>query len=64
MAQDSKEDNITKFTADLEKMLTDLYSEVSEIRNSAQDPMVLNSNSNSEVVISYLDELKKQLASM
>ncbi|KAJ3321819.1 Dynein heavy chain 6, axonemal [Boothiomyces sp. JEL0866] len=61
IAVDTKEDNINKFTVDLEKLLTDLSSEVSEIRNSAQDPMVLNSSSNNDEVIAYLEDLRKQL---
>jgi dynein heavy chain len=61
IAVDSKEDNIVKFTVDLEKLLNDLSSEVSDIRNSAQDPMVLNPSSDSEEVIKYLEELKQQL---
>ena len=61
IALDSREDNIVKFTADLEKLMSDLLSEVSDIRNSAQDPMVLNPSSNCDEVIKYLDELKAQL---
>jgi dynein heavy chain, axonemal len=61
MAQDSKEDSISKFMVELEKLLADLLTEVSEIRNSAQDPMVLNSSSSNDEVISYLVELKNQL---
>ncbi|KAJ3357634.1 Dynein heavy chain 6, axonemal, partial [Kappamyces sp. JEL0680] len=61
IAVDSKEDNIVKFTVDLEKLLTDLSAEVSEIRNSAQDPMVLNPSSNSSEVIKYLESLGLQL---
>jgi dynein heavy chain len=61
IAYDSKDDNISKFTVDLEKMLGDLSAEVSEIRNSAQDPMVLSASSNNDEVIGYLDELKKKL---
>lgn len=61
IAVDTKEDNINKFTGDLEKLLTDLSSEVSEIRNAAQDPMVLNSSSNNDEVIAYLEDLRRQL---
>jgi dynein heavy chain len=61
IAIDSKEENIVKFTLDLEKMTTELFSEVSEIRNSAQDPMVLSADSNSSEVIAYLEDLQQQL---
>lgn len=61
VAVDSREDNIVRFTADLEKLMTDLLSEVAEIRNAAQDPMVLNPSSNCDDVIKYLDGLKTQL---
>lgn len=61
IAIDSKEDNITKFNVDLEKMLNDLLSEISDIRNAAQDPMVLSPSSNSDDVIKYLEELRIQL---
>lgn len=61
VAVDSREDNIVKFTADLEKLMSDLLSEVSDIRNAAQDPMVLNPSSNCDEVIKYLEDLKTQL---
>ncbi|KAI9203256.1 dynein heavy chain and region D6 of dynein motor-domain-containing protein [Polychytrium aggregatum] len=61
MASDTKEENITKFSMDLEKAVSDLMTEVSDIRNRAQDPMVLNSGAKSEVVIAFLEDLRLQL---
>jgi dynein heavy chain len=61
MATDTKDENITKFSAELEKAMGDLMSEVSEIRNKAQDPMVLNSGAKSELVIKFLEDLRTQL---
>ncbi|KAJ3415371.1 Dynein heavy chain 6, axonemal, partial [Chytridiales sp. JEL 0842] len=61
MASDTKEENITKFSGELEKAINDLMNVVSEIRNKAQDPMVLNSGSKNEVVIKFLEDLRSQL---
>ncbi|KAJ3281611.1 Dynein heavy chain 6, axonemal [Borealophlyctis nickersoniae] len=61
MASDTKEENISKFSSELEKALADLMGEVSEIRNRAQDPMVLNPGAKNEMVIKFLDELRAQL---
>jgi dynein heavy chain len=61
IAQESKDDNISKFTTDLDRMLSELFTEVSEIRNSAQDPMVLSASSNNDEVIAYLEQLKDKL---
>ena len=58
---DTKEEQIAKFTVDQEKSLSDLMLEVAEVRNRAQDPMVLNPSSSSESVLSFLDDLKVQL---
>ncbi|KAJ3032226.1 Dynein heavy chain 6, axonemal [Rhizophlyctis rosea] len=58
MATDTKEENIARFSLELEKSLGELMGEVSEIRNRAQDPMVLNPGAKSEMVIKFLDELK------
>ncbi|KAI9363382.1 dynein heavy chain and region D6 of dynein motor-domain-containing protein [Zopfochytrium polystomum] len=61
MGSDTKDDNITKFSAELEKAVIELMSEVSEVRNRAQDPMVLNAGASSEMVIKFLEELRAQL---
>lgn len=37
-------------------------TEVADIRNKAQDPMVLNSGARSDIVIKFLDDLKAQLS--
>ncbi|KAJ3052746.1 Dynein heavy chain 6, axonemal [Rhizophlyctis rosea] len=61
MATDTKEENISRFSGELEKSLGELMGEVSEIRNRAQDPMVLNPGAKSEMVIKFLDDLKSGL---
>ena len=61
IASETKEENISRFSTDLEKMMSDLTGEVAEIRNRAQDPMVLNPSARSEMVIKFLDELLGQL---
>lgn len=61
MASDTKEDNIQKFSLELEKALSDLMAEVAEIRNKAQDPMVLNPGAKAELVLKFLDDLRAQL---
>jgi dynein heavy chain len=61
MAMDTKDDNITRFSQELDKAMSDLFSQVSEVRNKAQDPMVLNPTSDSESVMTYLNGLYDQL---
>ncbi|KAI8907759.1 dynein heavy chain and region D6 of dynein motor-domain-containing protein [Powellomyces hirtus] len=61
MASDTKEENISKFSVELDKALNDLMTEVSDIRNRAQDPMVLNVGAKSELVIKFLEDLRSQL---
>ncbi|KAJ3226918.1 Dynein heavy chain 6, axonemal [Clydaea vesicula] len=61
MASDTKEDNISRFSLELEKQTSELMAEVAEIRNKAQDPMVLNPGAKSDLVIKFLDELRAQL---
>ncbi|KAJ3125644.1 Dynein heavy chain 6, axonemal [Physocladia obscura] len=61
IASDTKEENINKFSAELEKLTADLMGEVSEVRNKAQDPIVLNLSSNSDTAISFLGGLKTKL---
>ncbi|KAI8619311.1 dynein heavy chain and region D6 of dynein motor-domain-containing protein [Chytriomyces sp. MP71] len=57
MASGTKEESIAKFSSELEKAMADLMVEVNDVRNRAQDPMVLNMNSNSENVITFLSDL-------
>lgn len=61
MATDTKEENISRFSVELDRATNDLMTEVSEIRNRAQDPMVLNVGAKSEMVIKFLDDLRAQL---
>eukprot|EP00842_Homolaphlyctis_polyrhiza_P002755 jgi/Hompol1/3480/HPOL_003262-RA len=61
VAMDTKEESITRFTIDLEKSMSELMTEVLDIRNRAQDPMVLNSSSKSDTVVKFLEELRSQL---
>jgi dynein heavy chain len=61
LAIDTKEEKIAKFSIDLEKSLNDLTAEVQEIRNRAQDPMILNPTSKYETVFSFLEDLRCQL---
>ncbi|KAJ3347122.1 Dynein heavy chain 6, axonemal [Entophlyctis luteolus] len=61
MASDTKEESISKFSAELEKAVIELMGEVSDVRNKAQDPMVLDLSSNSDVVISFMNDLISQL---
>ncbi|KAI9333548.1 dynein heavy chain and region D6 of dynein motor-domain-containing protein [Obelidium mucronatum] len=64
MATDTKEESITRFSAELEKSMSDLMGEVSDVRNRAQDPVVLNLGANSDAVIAFLAELKTALNSI
>jgi dynein heavy chain len=61
MASDTKEDNISRFSFELEKVTGDLLAEVAEIRNKAQDPMVLNPSAKAESVLEFLDDLREQM---
>ncbi|KAJ3215607.1 Dynein heavy chain 6, axonemal [Dinochytrium kinnereticum] len=61
MASDTKEENISRFSGELDKSMAELMQEVSEIRNRAQDPMVLNPGAKCEIVIKYLEDLRSQL---
>ncbi|KAJ3267030.1 Dynein heavy chain 6, axonemal [Chytriomyces hyalinus] len=62
MASDIKEESITKFSAELEKAMAELMAEVNDVRNRAQDPMVLNLYSSSDNVIKFLAELTAVLS--
>ncbi|OAJ44270.1 hypothetical protein BDEG_27524 [Batrachochytrium dendrobatidis JEL423] len=61
VAMDTREESITRFTIDLEKSMSELTSEVSDIRNRAQDPMILSSTTKSDVAIAFLEDLRQQL---
>lgn len=61
LAIDTKEEKIAKFSTELEKSMNDLMSEVLEIRNRAQDPMILNPSSKFENVYAFLEDLRSQL---
>ncbi|KAJ3105519.1 Dynein heavy chain 6, axonemal [Phlyctochytrium planicorne] len=61
MATDTKEENISRFSGELDKSMAELMQEVSEIRNRAQDPMVLNPGAKCEIVIKFLEDLRSQL---
>jgi dynein heavy chain len=62
LAIDTKEEKIAKFSIDLEKSMNELMAEVLEIRNRAQDPMILNPSSNYESVFAFLEDLRSQLS--
>lgn len=61
VAIDTKEDNISKFSIELEKDYSELLNEVMEIRNKAQEPIILNQSSKSETILQLLDALNDGL---
>lgn len=61
MAIDTKEDNINKFSAELEKNYSELLNEVLDIRNKVQEPIILNQSSKSENILQLLDALSDGL---
>jgi len=61
MAVDTKEDNINKFSVELENNYSDLLNEVLEIRNKVQEPIILNQSSKSENILQLLDALSDGL---
>ncbi|KAI8620571.1 dynein heavy chain and region D6 of dynein motor-domain-containing protein [Chytriomyces sp. MP71] len=64
MASDTKDDNITKFTQDLEKAMFDLQTGAFDVRNKALDPNILNPNTSAEATIALLNETSKKLQDM
>lgn len=62
LAIDTKEEKIAKFSTELEKSMNELMGEVLEIRNRAQDPMILNPSSKYENVYAFLEDLRSQLS--
>ncbi|ORX87336.1 hypothetical protein BCR32DRAFT_215454 [Anaeromyces robustus] len=61
MAVDTKEDNINKFSVELENNYSELLNEVLEIRNKAQEPIILNQSSKSDNILQLLDALNDGL---
>jgi len=61
MAVDTKEDNINKFSVELEKNYSELLNEVLEIRNKVQEPIILNQSSKSDNILQLLDALSDGL---
>ena len=57
IAEETKEENIQKFSAELEKITQELIAEVVGIRNQAQDPLILSPLSKPEEVLKYVDDL-------
>jgi dynein heavy chain len=61
MAVDTKEDNINKFSVELEKNYLELLNEVLEIRNKVQEPIILNKTSKCENILQLLNALSDGL---
>jgi dynein heavy chain len=61
MAEDTKEENISKFSIELEKNIAELVSDVIKLRDRAQDPMIYNPNAKVDTVLRFLDDLIKQI---
>ena len=57
IADETKEENIQKFSVELEKNIQELIVEVIGIRNQAQDPLILNPHSKPEEVLTYVEGL-------
>ncbi|TPX75806.1 hypothetical protein CcCBS67573_g02914 [Chytriomyces confervae] len=64
MASDTKDDNITKFTQDLEKAMFDLQTSAFDVRNKALDPAILNPGASAETTIALLEETSNKLQDM
>ncbi|TPX36228.1 hypothetical protein SmJEL517_g01545 [Synchytrium microbalum] len=61
MAVETKDDNIQRYSAELEKAMSDLMGEVAEVRNAAQDPSILTASSNTEEVTVLLNALVSRI---
>ncbi|RKP20476.1 dynein heavy chain 6, axonemal, partial [Rozella allomycis CSF55] len=59
--EDAKEENIQKFSFELEKNVNEMLAEVNDIKNKAQDSLILNPTSASSTVINYIDDLLSSL---
>ncbi|KAJ3207853.1 Dynein heavy chain 6, axonemal [Entophlyctis luteolus] len=64
VASDTKDDNIAKFSADLEKAMIDLNQSAFDVRNKALDPSILNQNSVATEIIASLTETSAKLREM
>ncbi|KAJ3083598.1 Dynein heavy chain 6, axonemal, partial [Rhizoclosmatium hyalinum] len=64
MASDTKDDNITKFSAELEKAIMDLQQAAFDVRNKALDPSILSSASSPVSTIESLQETSQKLQDM
>ena len=62
VCDDTKEENIQKFTFELEKNISEMLTEVNDIRNRSQDPMILNPGSSADVVKRFIDDLHSALS--
>ena len=61
MALETKDDSIQRYSAELEKAMTDLMVEVAEVRNAAQDPSILTASSDTEDVTVLLNGLVSRI---
>ncbi len=61
LAEESREDRINKFSVDLDRKFEDLRSEIQDIQQRAQDPMVSDPKANISTVIDYVMELKQSM---
>ncbi|KAJ3137918.1 Dynein heavy chain 6, axonemal [Physocladia obscura] len=64
MASDTKDDNIAKFSAELEKAMLDLSQSAFDVRNKALDPSILSQSSSAPIIISQLQETNAKLQEM
>ena len=61
ICEDTKEENVQKFTIELEKNIAEMLSEVNDIRNRSQDPMILNPGSSADNVKRFIEDLHTSL---
>ncbi|KAL7754337.1 hypothetical protein RI367_000318 [Sorochytrium milnesiophthora] len=64
LAEESREENTTRFAAELEKNNADLVSDVIKQRNRAQDGMILNPASGTKEVMALLSELDEGMSAL
>ncbi|KAI9190457.1 hypothetical protein H9P43_001891 [Blastocladiella emersonii ATCC 22665] len=60
LAEESREESVSRFSGELEKQFSDLITQVNDVRTQAQNPMILNPASSVDEVMAFLSDLGKQ----
>ncbi|KAJ1502115.1 Dynein heavy chain 6, axonemal [Coelomomyces lativittatus] len=61
VSEETKEENVNRFSNELERQFSDLLTQVNEVKVKCQDPMLLDPASNVNLILDFLNELNTQL---